>query len=262
MADMLIASATPELARHCAACGYDLRGLPNCVCPECGLAFDPRARVAEVPWLNRGRRGAFRAYWATVVMVLLRPRRFGEQVWRPVEVDAKLTRRFRVITIVIPLASFALTVAPMPLDHGGSVLLTISALLPATIVLWLITGAFHLVGYPEPSTEVRERYERLHDLSCAGLALSPLIPTVIWVSLALVRTSYLPLAIIALMCTLILVPAAWWVGAVMFQFHGGRCGGMGVFAYAVVSAIIWAAMAAATALATTITFSVFSALLS
>lgn len=27
----------------CQSCGYDLRSLPGCVCPECGKAFDPNA---------------------------------------------------------------------------------------------------------------------------------------------------------------------------------------------------------------------------
>ena len=36
---------------RCLQCGYDLRGLPEHVCPECGLRFDP-AELAE--YANRG----------------------------------------------------------------------------------------------------------------------------------------------------------------------------------------------------------------
>jgi hypothetical protein len=32
---------------HCRACGYNLRGLPSDVCPECGFHFDPADRPSE-----------------------------------------------------------------------------------------------------------------------------------------------------------------------------------------------------------------------
>lgn len=35
------------LVMRCAACGYELRGLKNCICPECGREFDPAQLAAE-----------------------------------------------------------------------------------------------------------------------------------------------------------------------------------------------------------------------
>src|SRR4051812_1338103 len=43
------------LARHCAACAYDLRGLPgNGICPECGTAYDSQTLVV-FGWPGRTR---------------------------------------------------------------------------------------------------------------------------------------------------------------------------------------------------------------
>lgn len=33
---------------YCFSCGYDLEGLPERRCPECGTAFDPQAMLAEI----------------------------------------------------------------------------------------------------------------------------------------------------------------------------------------------------------------------
>src|SRR5688500_7093799 len=86
---------TPDAAappRRCAACGYDLRGLEQLRCPECGLVFDPNHLPrADIPWLKRGDAltdanatggNAFIAYWRTVWLVLARPRKLGEMVWQ------------------------------------------------------------------------------------------------------------------------------------------------------------------------------------
>ncbi len=37
----------------CLRCGYALRGLPTCVCPECGSGFDPANRDSYGPWRRR-----------------------------------------------------------------------------------------------------------------------------------------------------------------------------------------------------------------
>ncbi|MCP4589978.1 MAG: hypothetical protein GY842_04485 [bacterium] len=41
-------------AGHCRACGYNLRGLPSNVCPECGFRFDPADRRDSQRDLDRG----------------------------------------------------------------------------------------------------------------------------------------------------------------------------------------------------------------
>src|SRR4051794_35926015 len=95
----VIAPQVRDLDRRCAGCGYELRGLDANRCPECGLTFDRTIVSADVPWLATGGRGDIEAYVATVALVLTRPRQFGAQVWRSVEVDAWRTRRFRKVTV-------------------------------------------------------------------------------------------------------------------------------------------------------------------
>ena len=61
---MTLDATTADDALACPLCGYDLRGLPEHRCPECGHAFDPdalrQARDARRPWFfehaPRGRR--------------------------------------------------------------------------------------------------------------------------------------------------------------------------------------------------------------
>ena len=35
--------------RHCITCGYDLTGLPNLKCPECGKSFDRDLPIVQAP---------------------------------------------------------------------------------------------------------------------------------------------------------------------------------------------------------------------
>src|SRR5687768_16311267 len=73
----------------CEACGYSLIGIAADRCPECGAAYDPNELpFARIPWLHRRRIGRLRAYAATVWGVLWRPRRFAEELCRPVRVSA------------------------------------------------------------------------------------------------------------------------------------------------------------------------------
>ena len=84
----------------CPACGYNLRGIASERCPECGLALD-RAQLnrSQLPWTYRHEIGRVRAYLKTVLLVLARPRRVGEEVARPVSLED--ARRFRHITVMI-----------------------------------------------------------------------------------------------------------------------------------------------------------------
>src|SRR5918993_998115 len=113
--------ATP--VRRCASCGYDLRGLEQLRCPECGLAFDPHyLPPADIPWLKRGDANldanatggnALLAYVRTVWLVLAQPKRFGEMVWQDVDVDAVEATRFRWVTIGIAVGSLLATMLPL-----------------------------------------------------------------------------------------------------------------------------------------------------
>jgi hypothetical protein len=113
----------------CEACGYSLLGIAADRCPECGAPYDPNELpFARIPWLHRRRIGRVRAYAATVWGVLRRPRRFAEELCRPVRVSAADARAFRALTIRI--AAFAVAVAAAGImtiiianDPGGAALL-------------------------------------------------------------------------------------------------------------------------------------------
>ena len=89
----------------CPECGYNLSGIDSPRCPECGTAID-RSTLAEaqIPWAHRGKIGRRRAYWRTVGMVLLRPRKLAAEITRPVSYrDAQVFRWATIIRIVAPI---------------------------------------------------------------------------------------------------------------------------------------------------------------
>ena len=98
----------------CPGCGYDLRGLAQSErCPECGLAIDRTAAgVSRIPWAHRRRLGRFRAYFATVRLTTLNPRKLAEEIYRPVGyADAQ---RFRLVTVALAaVGPLGFLIAPM-----------------------------------------------------------------------------------------------------------------------------------------------------
>ena len=211
--------------RRCAACDYDLRGLSQNRCPECGLEFDPHfLPPADVPWLRRNddaEGGALLAYFRTVALVLFRPRKFGQTVWQDVEVRPGDAVRFRWVTIGIATGSMlALTLLAM---GAGSAMVVILPLLtpPVLVFFWMATARFNLIQFAPARFADEMRYRHLHELSCAGLALSPLAPlfALVCVALGLPGQVVEPVFGALLWAT----PVAWWYGSLRFQIHGGRC---------------------------------------
>ena len=243
-----VAPAAADPPRRCAGCGYDLRGLEQLRCPECGLAFDPnRLPRADIPWLKRGDLltdadatggNALLAYWRTVWLVLVRPRKLGEMVWQDVEVDAADTARFRWITIGVALGSTLATMLPVLAPLSPAVLVAL-LLLAAPIVafFWMATGRFDVIQFVAPWFAQEMRYRRLHDLTCAGLALAPIVP--IYLLLGLIMgwpPYYVAPRVIALIA---LVIFAWWYGSLRYQMHGGRCLGGDALLHALIVPCAW-----------------------
>jgi len=218
--------------RRCSGCGYDLRGLAELRCPECGLVFDPNELPrADIPWLKRGDLlidanatggNAFIAYWRTVWLVLARPKRFGEMVWQEVEVDAAETARFRWITIGIAVGSLLATMLPVLAPFSPAMMIALVVMsAPIVAFFWMATGRFDIIQFVAPRFAQEMRFRRLHDLTCAGLALAPIVPLFLLLGLIMGWPgSYVGPRAMGL-CWVIVI--TWWYGSLRYQIHGGRC---------------------------------------
>lgn len=94
-------AAPLEVELHCPACGYDLRGSPSGVCPECGEAFqsDQLARTS-IPWEHRSHYGFVRAFTRTIAQGLFDLGAFKSEVGREVSLRSALTLRWIVVGLV------------------------------------------------------------------------------------------------------------------------------------------------------------------
>lgn len=93
--------AADEVALWCPGCGYDLRAGKSPACPECGLPVDREAmRRSTIPWVLADRWWKWPlAYARTVWRISNKPRRFAEEMMRPV--DPVAARRFRLASVAI-----------------------------------------------------------------------------------------------------------------------------------------------------------------
>lgn len=196
--------ASGDVDLFCPDCGYHLRGIESIdCCPECGLAID-RTGVArsQVPWAHRRHIGRFRAYWRTVWLATLHPRKLAAESVRRVEYrDAQ---RFRYVTAVLAAApvvaglivamvaqgssGFFSVVAPFALSTFGPPPAGMDVLIPwesgmtfypvapvAVLLLCvLVTGVHTYWFHPNRLPVVRQnRAVALAYYGCAPLALSP-----------------------------------------------------------------------------------------
>jgi hypothetical protein len=208
------------LVQRCAACDYDLRGLTENRCPECGLRFDPNfLPSADIPWLRRDG-NALPAYVRTVALMLLRPRRVGQMVWQDVDVAASEATAFRWITIGIATGSTLAVMVPLVGTMRAWVVPPLLGL-PVITFFWMATARFNVIQFAPARFADEQRYRRLHELTCAGLGLAPVVPGIMMAGVVLGW----PSDRIALMtfCAAWAVLGAWWFGSLCFQMHGGRC---------------------------------------
>src|SRR5581483_2175302 len=135
MANVLLDTLPDEML--CQKCGYDLRGLADNRCPECGEMFDPRAAlIARIPWLRRKVIGAWRAYWQTVRMVLFTPTKLAHELWNAPRLDPPAAMRFR--RTVIAQALFTAIIVTGILTWGNASRLIVQ-------MKWLTTSEMTVV---------------------------------------------------------------------------------------------------------------------
>jgi hypothetical protein len=149
---------------YCPECGYHLRGIEAITrCPECGLSID-REGVArsQIPWVHRTHIGRIRAYWRTLLLATLRPRKLAAEAAGRVEFrDAQ---RFRLVTASVAAAPFvAGAIAAMIATRGTGIFAMIA---PSSIPGWL------MYGRPSPALDLMIPWE-------AGLTMYPTVPLVV-----------------------------------------------------------------------------------
>jgi hypothetical protein len=89
---------TTEL--HCPACGYNLFGIESEKCPECGLEIDrTQAAISRIPWEHRDRIGSIRAFFRTVILATIHPKKLAAEMNRPVSYAH--AKRFRHICAIL-----------------------------------------------------------------------------------------------------------------------------------------------------------------
>ncbi|UCD28300.1 MAG: hypothetical protein JSV03_14630 [Planctomycetota bacterium] len=172
----------------CPVCGYNLRGLPEPRCPECGGQFDvSELVVSRIPWADRKRIGRFRAYWQTIWLIMHHNQQFCREIDRPV--SYRDSQRFRWITLLhmyFPL--LGLTFAYYVLGERGlmvvlgdawqTVGLHLAFILSAAVATGLPSYFFHPRHLP---VEKQNRAVALSYYACAPMALSPLLLAVGWI---------------------------------------------------------------------------------
>ena len=122
-----------EADLYCPRCAYNLRGSVAPRCSECGYDLSNlRSAVCHIPWVRRRELGRFRAYWATVGMLLFRNRRFCEEYARPQRYTDM--RTFQWVTIMLVFATVVAAVSVVYLTSPAP------AAAPVPFIQALMTG--------------------------------------------------------------------------------------------------------------------------
>jgi hypothetical protein len=109
----------PDFAddRHCAHCGYNLRGLAySDACPECGSVRGMSPSDEPLPFDDKP---TLWNYFATLGQILVDPEEFGSQVWREEHLDWRAARKFRRISMTIAFCCAGAVVFVLAREAAG-----------------------------------------------------------------------------------------------------------------------------------------------
>jgi hypothetical protein len=164
---------------YCENCGYNLRGLKQTICPECGVEFKRKTVAAsQLPWKQRQAIGFLDAYWRTVKLVLFHPRRFGTEVWDGGRIHLRDANAFRWYTIAhayVPLMVVWMSFAGPRLSQRE--LIAFTCAMAVLLLAWLTTSTGLLVRFFKRQTvsaDIQRRLVALSHFACAALSLSPI----------------------------------------------------------------------------------------
>jgi hypothetical protein len=175
-------SASPgplDREAYCEHCGYNLRGLTELRCPECGTPFVPKAPSGSLlPWKQRRAIGRLEAYVRTVWMVVARPRRFADEVWLAGTISHREARTFRLITVAIAFVSLAMVaLAGLGPRLSAQRFIPYSLACAVLLAVWLERSTGLIVRFFRKQIlrrDVQQRCVALGHMSCSALAFSPL----------------------------------------------------------------------------------------
>jgi hypothetical protein len=166
--------AATHVTRSCDGCGYDLRGIVEARCPECGLEFDPIAPpVANVPWFHRRSIGWLTALWRTFWLATLQTQWLVDEVRRDTALDRHAAQSFRWICVGVATCSTTVAMG-MALDPRVPVAGIAATALPLLVFFHLATVLMYSMGFDSPGR--RARFETLQDFTAAPLLLMPIVP--------------------------------------------------------------------------------------
>lgn len=226
------ASSVPVVTRDllCPRCGYNLRGLHEYRCPECGDPFDPAAlSESQLPWTHRRRLGRVRAYWQTVELVVLHPKQLAAEMAHPCKYAD--SQRFRWITVGWVWLTLLLStmfnwdghdnIRWLLPDGGGEGLgMVVINHLAALAALAVITGVPSYFFHPRQlSIEQQNRAIDLSYYCSAVLTFCPVVLVLGWIAHGFagqIGTFVVLLGLTAVQFVF------WWVALLKLTTHGLR----------------------------------------
>jgi len=184
----------PDFAddRHCANCGYNLRGLAyNDACPECGSVRGMSPSDEPLPFDEKP---TLWNYFATLMQIFVDPQEFGSQVWRLGHLDWRAARKFRRINMSVAFLCFGAVIFILARDAAGDMVALAAwplCMIAVMVGLKQMTlGRLRFLENERLLPRDPQRAKALISYLTASLALSPLQIPALYASRAAMAEGY------------------------------------------------------------------------